>query len=72
MAANLPQVRVPTIVVHPTADTEIRRHQARAIYEASGAEDKTYIELQGAQHYLRGRRREAVDLIVEWLRTRGL
>jgi pimeloyl-ACP methyl ester carboxylesterase len=69
-ADTLPRVRVPTLVLHPTADTEIRLRQARALYEASGASDKQYVELEGAPHYLHGHRREAMDLVVDWLRTR--
>ena len=49
---------------------EIRAWQAQEIHEASGASDKTYLELKGATHYLQGRRREAMDLVVDWLRTR--
>jgi alpha-beta hydrolase superfamily lysophospholipase len=70
VAETLPQVRVPTLVVHPTADTEIRMHQAHAIYTASGADDKDYVDINGAAHYLQGRRREALDVIVDWLRSR--
>lgn len=70
VAATIPSVTVPTLVVHPTADTEIRRWQAEEIVEASGAVDKTYIELAGAAHYLQGRRREAMDMVVDWLRAR--
>jgi pimeloyl-ACP methyl ester carboxylesterase len=70
VAATVPHVTVPTLVVHPTADTEIRLGQARAIHEASGAADKTYAEITGAGHYLAGRRREAMDLVIDWLRTR--
>jgi alpha-beta hydrolase superfamily lysophospholipase len=67
---TMPAVRVPTLVVHPTADTEIRLSEARAIHAAAGAEDATYVELAGAGHYLHGRRRQAIDLIVDWLRPR--
>jgi alpha-beta hydrolase superfamily lysophospholipase len=70
MAASMPGVTVPTLIVHPTADTEIRVHQARGFFEASGADDRTYEELRGAPHYLHGRRREAIDLVVDWLRPR--
>jgi len=69
VADTVGRVTVPTLVIHPTADTEIRLHQARAIYEASGASDKTYVEVPGAEHYLPGRRREALDFIIDWLRA---
>ena len=70
MATNLPDVTVPTLVVHPTADTEIRVHQARELAEASGAADVTYTEITGAPHYLQGHRIEANDRMVDWLRER--
>jgi alpha-beta hydrolase superfamily lysophospholipase len=70
VAETVPSVTVPTLVVHPTADTEIRLRQARAIYEASGAVDKDYVEVKGAAHYLHGHRREAMDAVVDWLRSR--
>ncbi len=64
------RVGIPTLVVHPTADTEIRRHQAQAIHAASASDDATYVELAGATHYLEGRRREAMGLVTDWLRDR--
>ena len=70
VAGTLPSVAVPTLILHPTADTEIRRWQAEEIHAASGATDKTYVELAGATHYLEGRRREAMDVVIDWLRTR--
>jgi pimeloyl-ACP methyl ester carboxylesterase len=70
MADTLPRVTVPTLLVHATGDTEVRLHQARAMAEASGAADCTYEELRGAPHYLDGRRVEAMDLVVDWLRDR--
>jgi len=63
-------VTVPTLVVHPTADTEIRRHQATEIAAAFGADGVTYLEVPGAPHYLNGHRRAALDQVVEWLRRR--
>jgi pimeloyl-ACP methyl ester carboxylesterase len=72
LAASLPSITVPTLVVHPTGDTEIRLGQARGYALASGAEDVTYTELVGAPHYLQGFRAEAMELVVEWLRARGL
>ena len=70
LATNLPDVTVPTLVLHPTADTEIRLHQARDLVEVSGASDVTYAELAGAPHYLEGHRRVANDQMVAWLRER--
>src|SRR5205807_2299755 len=70
MAKTMPSVRVPTLVVHPTGDTEIRLHQAREIHAASGSEDATHVEVAGAGHYLHGHRAAAIDLVVDWLRSR--
>jgi pimeloyl-ACP methyl ester carboxylesterase len=67
---TIPSVSVPTLVVHPTGDTEIRLHQARAIYEASGASDKTYLEVKGAVHYFTNRRAEAIGPVIGWLKSR--
>jgi hypothetical protein len=68
MATSMPNVRVPILVVHPTADTEIRLREAREIHAASGSDRAVYAELSGAGHYLHGHRRAALDLIVDWLR----
>ena len=56
LADTAPQVTVPSLFIHPTADTEIRVHQAREIYANLGAADKTYHEMAGAPHYLEGHR----------------
>jgi pimeloyl-ACP methyl ester carboxylesterase len=71
LAQSLPSVDVPTLVVHPRGDTEIRLSQATASIDASAASDKTYVELAGAPHYLHGHRRAAMDVVIEWLRERG-
>jgi pimeloyl-ACP methyl ester carboxylesterase len=70
VADTLPAVTVPTLVVHPTGDTEIRLHQAQAIFDAAGAADKEYVDIKGAPHYLYGRRTEAMEIVIDWLRTR--
>ncbi|HEY5153163.1 MAG TPA: hypothetical protein VIJ47_00415 [Acidimicrobiales bacterium] len=72
MADTLPAVRIPTLIVHPSGDTEIRIHQARGLREASGASDVTFAILRGASHYLHGHRRPALELVTRWLRDRGL
>jgi pimeloyl-ACP methyl ester carboxylesterase len=70
LADTLPHVKVPTLILHPTADTEIRVRQALEIRDAAGSDDVTYHELKGAPHYLEGHRRPAMDLVVDWLRAR--
>ena len=70
LADTMPRVTVPTILVHPTADTEIRVRQAIEIVEAAGATDRTYVELKGAPHYLEGHRQEALAVVADWLAKR--
>jgi hypothetical protein len=70
LADTMPHVTVPTLLVHPTADTEIRVWQAKEIVDAAGAADVTYLEMKGAPHYLEGHRREAMDAVADWLAAR--
>ena len=70
LADTLPRVQVPTLLVHPTADPEIRVWQAQEIVDNAGAADTTYVELQGAPHYLEGHRREALAIVADWLVAR--
>jgi hypothetical protein len=70
LADTMPFVKVPTMIVHPTADTEIRVREAVEIRDASGATDLTYMEMKGALHYLEGDRREAMDAVASWLDAR--
>ena len=70
LADTIPRVTVPTLLVHPTADTEIRVWQAEEIVDNAGAADKTYVELKGAPHYLEGHRPEALAVVADWLAQR--
>lgn len=70
LADTMPNVKVPTLLLHPTADTEIRLWQAKEIVDNSGAVDKTYIEMKGAPHYLEGHRQVALAHVAEWLAKR--
>jgi predicted alpha/beta-hydrolase family hydrolase len=70
LADTMPRVKVPTLLVHPTADTEIRVWQAQEIADAAGADDVTYVEMKGALHYLEGDRREAMATVADWLAKR--
>jgi alpha-beta hydrolase superfamily lysophospholipase len=70
LAATMPHVTVPTLILHPTADTEIRIRQAREIRDQSGAEDVAYHEIAGAPHYLEGHRKAALSIVADWLAAR--
>jgi alpha-beta hydrolase superfamily lysophospholipase len=70
LADTMPRVTVPTLLVHPTADTEIRVWQAKEIVDAAGAIDRTYVEMKGAPHYLEGHRPEALAIVAGWLAER--
>ena len=70
LADTMPQVTVPTLLVHPTADTEIRVWQAKEIVANAGAADQTYVEMKGAPHYLEGHRQEAMAIVADWLAQR--
>jgi pimeloyl-ACP methyl ester carboxylesterase len=70
METSLPKVTVPSLLVHPTGDTDIRMSHAKKLYAWSGAQDKTLRYLKGAPHYMEGYRPEALAMIVEWLRER--
>ena len=70
LADTMPHVKIPSLILHATADTEIRLSQARAIRDACAADDVEYHELAGAPHYLEGRRREAMEITAAWLRKR--
>jgi len=67
---TMPRVTVPALILHPTADTEIRLSQARAIRAACASPDLEYHELAGAPHYLEGYRAEAMERTANWLRAR--
>jgi pimeloyl-ACP methyl ester carboxylesterase len=70
LADTMPKVKVPTLLIHPTADTEIRVWQAQEIVANAGAEDLTYVEMSGAPHYLEGHRQEALATVIDWLAKR--
>ncbi len=70
LATTMPDVRVPVLVVHATADTEIRIRQAREIADAAGSGDVTYVEMKGAPHYLEGHRPEAMKIVADWIADR--
>ena len=64
------KITVPTLLLHPTADTDVRRRHAEAMHAAAGADDKTFVPLPGAPHHLDGHRREAMATVAAWLAAR--
>jgi pimeloyl-ACP methyl ester carboxylesterase len=74
---TLPGVTVPTLVVAAAADTDIYPSECRRAFAAAAAADKTYVELAGADHYLRPvggatdpRQRLVDETLLPWLRAR--
>ena len=60
-------------MVHATADACVYESDARALYDAIAAPDKT-LEFIKADHYLTepaGARTQAADLITAWITRRG-
>jgi predicted alpha/beta-hydrolase family hydrolase len=70
LADTMPHVKIPTLILHATADCEIRLGQAREIRDQAASDDVTYHELAGAPHYLEGHRKPAMEICVDWLRAR--
>ena len=70
IAETIKNVTVPTLVIHATADQEIRMRQAAEIRDAAGSSDVSYHELKGADHYVQAHRKEATELMIDWIRAR--
>jgi alpha-beta hydrolase superfamily lysophospholipase len=79
LVKTLPEIREPTLVVHAGRDKEIYREgDARPIFEAVGAADKTFLEIEHARHYFEpdfGQREspaveELMDHVVPWIEER--
>jgi acetyl esterase/lipase len=68
-APHLRRIKIPSLVVHATADTGVYETDARAILDGLAAADKQ-LERIRADHYLRepdGARGRAADLIAAWV-----
>jgi len=66
-------MRLPALVVHATADACVYDSDARTLYDAIAAADKT-LEFLKADHYLQepaGARTQAADLIAAWVTSRS-
>jgi len=68
--SSMPLITCPTLVIHPTADTEIRLSEADAIASSSGSDDIESHRLEGSPHYLAGHRVEAACMMADWINER--
>ena len=71
-APHLARITAPSLVVQATADTGVFDSDARGLYEALAAEDKSLAAIR-ADHYLlepAGARTQAADLIATWVTSR--
>jgi pimeloyl-ACP methyl ester carboxylesterase len=82
--ADLPDtiehVAIPTLIVYADGDCDIFPAEQRELFEKSGAEDKSAIELAWANHYLHpvgeegarlaDPRERIIDIIVPWIEER--
>jgi alpha-beta hydrolase superfamily lysophospholipase len=72
-APHLARITLPALVVHARADACVYDSDARRIFDAIAAADKT-IEFIKADHYLQepdGARDQAADLIADWVAGHG-
>jgi pimeloyl-ACP methyl ester carboxylesterase len=72
-APHLARITVPSLVIHATADTGVYASDARALYDAIAASDKT-LEFLTADHYLQEpaqARTHAADLVAAWVARRS-
>jgi alpha-beta hydrolase superfamily lysophospholipase len=79
LVKNLASVTIPTLVVHAERDREVyRESDARPMFDASAAADKTFVEIEGARHYFEPdfgakespHRAALTDAVLRWLRDR--
>src|SRR5262249_42950466 len=78
LTMNLQQVVVPTLIVNAHGDSDIFPADGRAIFDAVAADDKQFVSLERAGHYLTpvpgntgpDPRGQLIDILVPWLRAR--
>jgi pimeloyl-ACP methyl ester carboxylesterase len=79
MAANLPKVTVPTLVVGANGDQDIFIADVHGEFEASGASDKAMVFIEGSDHFMRAGGSKAhlgdprprlMKVLTEWTRAR--
>lgn len=67
-------VSCPTLTINNTADLACTPSHARRLFAALGSKDKTYVDIEGADHYYMERPDllpAAVKTVTDWLDARG-
>lgn len=71
---NAPNIRVPSLVINNTADLACTPSHAARLFEALGSADKTYVDIEGADHYYIEKPELlplATKTVVDWMDARG-
>ncbi|MEY2927572.1 MAG: hypothetical protein RL367_2049, partial [Pseudomonadota bacterium] len=72
---NAPHISVPLLAIENSADDAVPQPHTRQFFDAAGSSDKIIHVIGGADHYYAGQPEklaEAVALVTDWLRARGL
>jgi pimeloyl-ACP methyl ester carboxylesterase len=67
---SLPNVDVPTLFVHATADTEVRMREVTETFDSAAASDMTITYLKGVAHTMKGHRQQVLSGVTSWARER--
>ncbi len=67
---QLPEVRVPTLIIQSGADDTVGIDGAKLAYEHIGTDDKELHIIEGAQHVItcHPKRKEAYPIILDWIK----
>ena len=71
---NAARVTLPALVLNNTADLACTPSHAQRLYDALGSSDKSYVDIEGADHYYIERRDlldDAVRHVSDWLKARS-
>jgi fermentation-respiration switch protein FrsA (DUF1100 family) len=71
--AKMPQVRVPLLVLHGTADGVVPHTMADELYSAAGSQEKTLVKIDGGTHSGSSRTGGAAyrDAVLDFVRRTG-
>lgn len=72
---NAPRITVPALVIENGADDATPASHPRAIHDALGSRDKSFVRIDGATHYYQQQpelQAQAVEVVRAWLSARDL